>query len=137
MSAEGLVAVLEQGGILLKVEGTKLKLEAPADKMPSSETLAELRENKAAVIEYLTERSQPIKNQFVSLPEPRLRKTEKQYCALNQPVLVPANESTAPCGSRECAGCYEVKPGVHIHPPKCGVEYRKWLERWVASSKIQ
>jgi hypothetical protein len=28
------------------------------------------------------------------------------------------------CGSSHCAGCYEVAPGVRIHPPKCGEDYR-------------
>lgn len=27
---------------------------------------------------------------------------------------------TAQCGFPHCAGCYEVAPGVRIHPPKCG-----------------
>jgi hypothetical protein len=41
------------------------------------------------------------------------------------------------CGSSHCAGCYEVAPGVRIHPPKCGEDYRAWLERWEAKSKVQ
>lgn len=41
------------------------------------------------------------------------------------------------CGSTDCAGCYEVEPGVQIHPPKCGEEYRKWLERWQPKGKLQ
>jgi len=40
-------------------------------------------------------------------------------------------------GSPHCAGCYEVSPGVRIHPPKCGKEYRAWLERWEAKGKVQ
>jgi hypothetical protein len=24
------------------------------------------------------------------------------------------------CGSPDCGGCYEVLPGIRIHPPKCG-----------------
>jgi hypothetical protein len=43
----------------------------------------------------------------------------------------------APCGSPHCAGCYEVAPGVRIHPPKCGEDYREWLERWEAKSRLQ
>jgi len=35
---------------------------------------------------------------------------------------------SAACGSPGCAGCYEVEPGVRIHPPKCGEAYRKWLD---------
>jgi hypothetical protein len=36
-----------------------------------------------------------------------------------------------------CAGCYEVEPGVRIHPPKCGEGYRTWLERWEANGRLQ
>jgi hypothetical protein len=36
----------------------------------------------------------------------------------------------APCGSPECAGCYEVKPGVRLHPPKVSREWKNWLEKW-------
>jgi hypothetical protein len=77
MTAEALVAELEQGGVCLRAEGERLKLQAPADKMPSPETIAGLRQNKAAVLEYLRERGQPREIQFVSLPEPILRKTDK------------------------------------------------------------
>ncbi len=77
MTPETLVAVLEQEGVRLRVEGARLKLEAPADRVPSSETLAGLRENKAAVVEYLRDRAQPRKIQFFSFPSPIVRKTEK------------------------------------------------------------
>jgi hypothetical protein len=77
MTAESLVAELEQVGVSLKAEGEKLKLQVPADKIPSPETIAGLRQNKAAVLEYLRERGQPREIQFVSLPEPILRKTDK------------------------------------------------------------
>jgi hypothetical protein len=48
----------------------------------------------------------------------------------------PAAELAA-CGSPQCAGCYEVTPGVRIHPPKCGEDYRAWLERWEAKGRLQ
>ena len=41
------------------------------------------------------------------------------------------------CGSSHCAGCYEVQPGVRVHPPKCGENYRAWLERWESKDKVQ
>jgi hypothetical protein len=41
------------------------------------------------------------------------------------------------CGSPQCAGCYEVGPGVRIHPPKCSEDYRVWLERWEARGEPQ
>jgi hypothetical protein len=43
----------------------------------------------------------------------------------------------AACGSPHCAGCYDVAEGRKIHPPKCGEEHRKWLERWEAKGKVQ
>jgi hypothetical protein len=39
-------------------------------------------------------------------------------------------DELAPCGSTDCAGCYDVGDGRKIHPPKIGEDYRKWLERW-------
>jgi len=77
MTAETLVAALEQGGVRLRIEGDRLKLEAPADKVPSPETIAGLRENKSAVVEYLRGRSQPRGIQFSSFPDPIGWKTEK------------------------------------------------------------
>ena len=32
-------------------------------------------------------------------------------------------ENQAACGSPHCAGCYEVEPGVRIHPPKSGKDW--------------
>jgi hypothetical protein len=46
-------------------------------------------------------------------------------------------QATAACGLPHCAGCYEVSPGVRIHPPKCGEDYRAWLERWEAKGRAQ
>jgi len=48
----------------------------------------------------------------------------------------PAEPETI-CGSPHCAGCYDVGDGRRIHPPKCGNEYRKWLERWQPKGKPQ
>ena len=70
MTAEFIVAVLERDGLRLRIDGDGLKLEAPADRMPSPAKLARLRENKAAVLEYLRGRSQPPAVQFFSFPTP-------------------------------------------------------------------
>src|SRR2546425_11808618 len=56
MTAEMLVAELEQAGVHLNAEDGKLKLEAPADRVPSQETIAKLRENKLAILEFLRRR---------------------------------------------------------------------------------
>ena len=52
---------------------------------------------------------------------------------------VPARKPVASCGSPDCGGCYLVDPGAgaRIHPPKCGEDYRAWLERWDAKGKVQ
>jgi hypothetical protein len=47
------------------------------------------------------------------------------------------SSSLAPCGSSDCAGCYDVGSGRRIHPPKCGEEYRLLLERWEARGRVQ
>jgi hypothetical protein len=77
MTAETLVAVLEQEGIRLRVEGERLKIEAPVNKVPSPETIAGLRENKAAVVEYIRGRSRSPGIQLSSFPDPIGRKPEK------------------------------------------------------------
>lgn len=65
-----------------------------------------------------------------SLPRPVPRRTATQR-------EVSAEENLAACGAFHCAGCYEVAPGVRIHPPKCGENYRIWLERWEFKGKPQ
>jgi hypothetical protein len=46
-------------------------------------------------------------------------------------------KNRAACGSPECAGCYEVAPGVRIHPPKCSDDYRAWRQTWEAKCRVQ
>ena len=62
------------------------------------------------------------------------------------PASVPAKVSLGtgaepsplpPCGSPDCARCYDVGDGREIHPPKCGEEYLKWLKRWQLKGKLQ
>ena len=52
-------------------------------------------------------------------------------------AVTEGDEEKPACGSPQCAGCYEVEPGVRIHPPKCGDDYRKLLERWEAKGRTQ
>ena len=77
MTAETLVMALEQEGVRLRVEGERLELEAPADRVPTQKTIAGLRENKAAVVEYLRGRSKSQEIQFSSFSDPIGWKTEK------------------------------------------------------------
>ena len=75
MIAEQLIETLERDGIRLRADGERLKLEAPADRIPDGELLAGLRRNKADILACLRARLGP--NQFSSLPEPRAWKTGK------------------------------------------------------------
>jgi hypothetical protein len=52
-------------------------------------------------------------------------------------ILEALRTGLAACGSPHCAGCYAVGDGKKIHPPQCGKDYRKWLERWEAKGRVQ
>jgi hypothetical protein len=45
--------------------------------------------------------------------------TEPQRDVKISPAALQSENRTV-CGSIHCAGCYEVEPGVRIHPPKSG-----------------
>jgi hypothetical protein len=53
----------------------------------------------------------------------RVADTERRgsLTAVGVPDTQRSPEEPASCGSACCAGCYEVAPGVRIHPPKCGL----------------
>jgi hypothetical protein len=76
MVAEQLIETLERDGIRLRADSERLKLEAPADRIPNEETLAGLRQNRAGILACL--RARTGSSQFSSLPEPRAWKTGKQ-----------------------------------------------------------
>ena len=33
-------------------------------------------------------------------------------------------------GPEKCGGCYEVRLGVHLHPPKISEEWKAWIAKW-------
>ena len=33
-------------------------------------------------------------------------------------------------GPERCGGCYEVSPGVHLHPPRVSEDWKAWLAKW-------
>lgn len=33
-------------------------------------------------------------------------------------------------GPERCGGCYQVSPGIHLHPPKVSEEWKAWLTKW-------
>jgi hypothetical protein len=54
-----------------------------------------------------------------------------------KPAILEAlrSKENTPCDSPRCAGCYEVEPGVRIHPPKCGESHGEWLNcLWTVSN---
>jgi len=55
-----------------KLSCNRLKLQAPADRLPSDETLAELRQNKAALVDYLLERESRLAERRFGQPHARL-----------------------------------------------------------------
>jgi hypothetical protein len=63
--------------------------------------------------------------------------SQEQLGAQRETPEKPQSTRLAACGSSHCAGCYDVGDGVKIHPPKCGEECRKWLERWPPKGKVQ
>jgi hypothetical protein len=66
-----------------------------------------------------------------------LRATTLAKAQHEQKTEIRQRTAFAPCGWPDCAGCYEVAPDVHIHPPRCGEDYKAWLEAWGAKGKIQ
>jgi len=41
-------------------------------------------------------------------------------------LLAPTDRAPRCPGTEFCAGCYEVRPGVWIHPPKASAWFEKW-----------
>jgi len=33
-------------------------------------------------------------------------------------------------GPERCGGCYQVSPGIHLHPPRVSEEWKAWLTKW-------
>lgn len=71
-----------------------------------------------------------------------LAETEAQSAGPHErPAVMPPERvkprGGAACGLPYCAGCYEVAPGVRIHPPKCGEGWKEWLLKWEPKGKIQ
>ncbi len=79
----------------------------------------------------------------VCIPEsyPEAKALVQELRARKQEVLSVLRErhqqSLAPCGSPHCAGCYEIRPGRRIHPPKASHDWLAWLERWQANGPVQ
>lgn len=61
-------------------------------------------------------------------------KLEPEYADAPPPVSETSLD-LAPCGSPHCGGCYEVAPGVRLHPPRISPEWQAYLERCQAKAK--
>jgi hypothetical protein len=69
--------------------------------------------------------------------QPMRSEPERVHQAIELIAEARQSSASAACGSPHCAGCYDVGDGKKIHPPKCGEDYRAWLERWEAKGKVQ
>jgi hypothetical protein len=66
-----------------------------------------------------------------SLPVPSTRSVKAVQ------TTPPSFEKRAACVSPHCAGCCEAEPGVRIHPPGSGPEWREWLLKWEPKGLVQ
>ena len=58
--------------------------------------------------------------------------TEPRSSPNNPPNPLPPShkpDTTAPCGSPYCSVCYEIAPGVRIHPPKTSEEWKEQVAK--------
>jgi hypothetical protein len=39
-------------------------------------------------------------------------------------------------GTDLCGGCYEISPGVYLHPPKTKLQWTAWLKRWTPGTEV-
>lgn len=99
MTAKELIDGMRKDGHHMQLDGEKLLFTAKrgSAKEVKRTALELLRKYKQDVIAYLV--------------------SEERYEA-------PAGQ-LAPCGALHCAGCYEVGPNIHIHPPKSGYNYER------------
>jgi hypothetical protein len=96
MTAKELVLSARAAGCVLALDGERV-LYTPPKGWPKAQReafLADLRSHREEILAFLVSESMP--------------RTERQ-------------SDLADCGNPWCAQCYELSPGVFIHPPKSGV----------------
>ncbi|PYU55272.1 MAG: hypothetical protein DMG55_28410 [Acidobacteria bacterium] len=103
MNALELIGEVERIGGQLSANGDKLKYRLPPGE--SARLVPILSEHKASLLAVLKSRRQS-RN-----PAPQL-------------------EGLAACGDPGCNGCYDVRDGRKIHPPRTDQRYLDWLKRW-------
>ena len=99
---EELIAELEKNGVAFSLDAGSIRMRTTNASALNPDAIAAIRERKAEAVACL-------EIQFSKSPEPVVGKLENRKTA-----------GLAPCGSEHCAGCYEVAPGVRLHPPKSG-----------------
>lgn len=77
MQVEAIIAELEQSGVVLAGVGDEVRLRAPADGVPGPEVIAELRQQKPAVLAYLRARTGAGQPSFSVFQTPIEQETEK------------------------------------------------------------
>ena len=96
---------LRAAGHILTLDGEKLTFKARPGAGASEKNvlLAALRQRKQEVIAYLV--------------------SEERFDRDSERNLITQDKNIAPCGSKYCNMCYEVAPGIKIHPPRPGMSY--------------
>jgi len=102
---EAIIVQLEQSGVVLAAVGDEVRLRAPADRVPGPEVIAELRQQKPALLAYLRTRTEAGKSSFPVLQAPIDQKTEKPRPTLGVPppfnfrVRAESQQQTIPPGA--------------------------------------
>jgi hypothetical protein len=131
---KALVDRLRDSGAAFSVSGSQLKLLVRADLQPTSEEIALLKEHRLQVMELIIDRPSVSELPALETNSGNCRLPKSAESANRGSLCASVTESpvshVSRCGSSVCSGCYEVAPGISLHPPKCGEDYRGWLERW-------
>jgi len=137
---EAIITELEQSGVVLVALGDEVRLRAPADRVPSQEVIAQLRQQKAAVLAYLRARTEAGESSFPVSQTPIDQKTEKPKPTRGVPSL---RDSQVPAGPQQ----QTIPPGALLLAPRfnggneslkvvpacwcCQASYRlEWLQGW-------
>lgn len=136
MKAEAVIETVVKAGGDLTVSGDRLRYRLPKDHPEKGHILDGLRERKEEIIRLLSSRPRTGAPSWEAPGTRRAEPRSDHHPSEREPETLQAPRIAA-CGSSHCARCYEAALGVRIHPPKCGEDYRAWLERWEAKGKPQ
>jgi hypothetical protein len=111
LQIEAIIAELEQSGVVLAALGDEVRLRAPADRVPSQEVIAQLRQQKATVLAYLRGRTEAGRSSFSVVQAPMDQKTEKPTPARSVP---PLHDFQVPAGPQQ----QTIPPGALLRAPR-------------------